>query len=218
MNLTESEENYIKSIYHLHVPGQGVSATMLATSVQTKAASVTDMLKRLHRKKLINYKPYHNFSLTDLGSKIALEVIRKHRLWEFFLVGKLGFEWHEVHSIAEELEHISSRELIHRLDIFLGSPSFDPHGDPIPDRNGKIKTVRQTILSEIPEKKVVTVNAIADQSQTMHELLKHHHINIGTKIKINRHFSFDGSVEIKINKQPLTILSRQAAQNIFCII
>ena len=186
--------------------------------MQTRAASVTDMLKKLKGKKLLQYEKYRGFKLNDAGKKAALDVVRKHRLWEFFLVEKLGFEWHEVHSIAEELEHISSRELIHRLDIFLGSPSFDPHGDPIPDRNGKIKTVRQTILSEIPEKKVVTVNAIADQSQTMHELLKHHHINIGTKIKINRHFSFDGSVEIKINKQPLTILSRQAAQNIFCII
>ena len=218
MKLSESEENYIKCIYHLHVPGQGVSATLLAASVQTKAASVTEMLKRLSRKKLINYKPYHNFTLTELGNKIALEVIGKHRLWEYFLVEKLGFDWHEVHTIAEELEHISSKELIHRLEAFLGSPSFDPHGDPIPDRFGKMKTVRQTCLSEIPEKKLVTVNAITDQSATMHELLKHYGIHIGTKIKVNRHFSFDGSVEIKINKQPLITLSRKAAQYIFCTI
>lgn len=218
MNLSESEENYIKSIYHLQEAGRGVSATQLAASVQTKAASVTEMLKRLQRKKIINYKPYHNFSLTELGNKIALEIIRKHRLWEFFLVEKLGFEWHEVHTIAEELEHISSKELIHRLDIFLGSPSFDPHGDPIPDRFGKIKAIRQTCLSDIPEKKSATVNAITDQSKTMHELLSHHGIHIGSKIKVNRHFSFDGSVEIKINKQSFTILSRQAAQNIFCIV
>lgn len=218
MKFTEAEENYIKSIYHLQVMHEKVSATRLAAAVHTKAASVTDMLKKLHIKKLLNYKPYQSFTLTDKGAKVALEIIRKHRLWEFFLVSKLGFKWDEVHDIAEELEHISSRELISRLDIFLGTPSFDPHGDPIPDKNGKIKVIRQQQLAAAPEKKILIISSIQDQSSEMLDLLNHYHITIGTKLKITKRFSFDGSIEIKIDKLPVAVLSEQVAKNIFCTI
>ncbi len=216
MKFSEAEENYIKSIYHLQLSNNKVSATLLAAAVNTKAASVTDMLKKLQLKKLINYKPYQSFTLTDKGNKVALDIIRKHRLWEFFLVSKLGFKWDEVHAIAEELEHISSEELILRLDNFLDNPSFDPHGDPIPDRNGKIKFIPQKNLSAAPLKKELIVSSIKDQSSEMLELLKHYHIGIGTKMKINKRFDFDGSVEIKIDKLPVAIVSEQMAKNIFC--
>ncbi|RYY68215.1 MAG: metal-dependent transcriptional regulator [Chitinophagaceae bacterium] len=218
MKYSVSEENYIKSIYHLQAVHQQVTATMLAESVQTKAASVTDMLKKLQLKKLVHYKPYKSFTLTESGNKTALGIIRKHRLWEFFLVDKLQFEWNEVHDIAEELEHISSKELINRLDAFLGNPAFDPHGDPIPNSKGKMAEVKQKNLIELPCRKIHVVSLIKDQSAAMLDLLKHYNISIGTKLKINRRFEFDGSVEIKIDKIPDAILSKQVAQNIYCTV
>lgn len=213
-----SEENYIKSIYHLQAINRQVTTTMLAEAVQTKAASVTDMLKKLHVKKLVHYKPYKSFTLTEAGNKTALEVIRKHRLWEYFLVDKLEFEWNEVHDIAEELEHITSKELINRLDQFLGYPAFDPHGDPIPNSKGKMAELKQGNLTELPLKKSFTVSLIKDQSSAMLDLLKHYAISIGTKLKVNRRFEFDGSVEIRIDKIPDAILSKQVAQNIYCTV
>ncbi|HMJ45808.1 MAG TPA: metal-dependent transcriptional regulator [Ferruginibacter sp.] len=218
MKFSTSEENYIKSIYHLQSVNKEVSATMLAAAVNTKAASVTDMLKKLHSKKLVHYEPYKSFTLTDTGNKIALEIIRKHRLWEYFLVNILGFKWNEVHGIAEELEHIDSKELVQRLDNYLGNPSIDPHGDPIPDSRGKMKIIRQGSLASIPANKQVTISSIKDQSEKMLDLLQHYKINIGTKVRINRHFDFDGSVEIRIAKLPATIISKQVATNIYCFV
>ncbi len=216
MNFSISEENHIKSIYHLQVQYQRVNATMLASMVNTRAASVTDMLKKLHKKKLVDYQPYKSFVLTEAGNKLALSIVRKHRLWEFFLVNKLGFDWQEVHDIAEELEHINSVELITRLDEFLEFPSFDPHGDPIPNSRGKMSVLKRSNLLEIPLKQIAVVNYIQDQSVTMLDLLKHYHIGIGTKIKVSKRFEFDGSVEIKIDKLPDAVLSSQVAKNIYC--
>lgn len=218
MKFSISEENYIKSIYHLQVLHQRVNTMMLAEMVKTKAASVTEMLKKLHKKKLIDYEPYKSFILTDSGNKIALNIIRKHRLWEFFLVNKLGFNWDQVHDIAEELEHINSSELISRLDEYLQFPSFDPHGDPIPNSKGKITDLKRSNLIDIPLKKTVVVSQIKDQSITMLDLLKHFKIGIGTKIKVNKRFEFDGSVEIKIDQMPNAVLSNQVAKNIYCVI
>ena len=218
MKFSISEENYIKSIYHLQVLHQRVNTMMLAEMVKTKAASVTEMLKKLHKKKLIDYEPYKSFILTDSGNKIALNIIRKHRLWEFFLVNKLGFNWDQVHDIAEELEHINSLELISRLDEYLQFPSFDPHGDPIPNSKGKITDLKRSNLIEIPLKKTVVVSQIKDQSINMLDLLKHFKIGIGTKIKVTKRFEFDGSVEIKIDQMPNAILSNQVAKNIYCVI
>lgn len=216
MKYSVSEENYIKSIFHLQDAKNGVSATMLAASVNTKAASVTDMLKKLHAKKIINYKPYKSFTLTEAGNKIALDIIRKHRLWEYFLVNKLKFKWDEVHPIAEELEHINSSALIQKLDEYLEHPCFDPHGDPIPDRNGKIRTIKQFNLTNVAFRKTISVSSVKDQSVQMMDILKHYHINIGTKLKVSRKFEFDGSVEIKIEKLPAAVISEQVAKNIFC--
>src|ERR1700712_494056 len=136
---TLAEENYLKSIYHLSLNDDTVSTNQLAALLNTKASSVTDMLKKLADKTLINYTPYQGVTLTAAGEKIAINIIRKHRLWEFFLVEKLNFKWDEVHELAEEMEHISSNELIDRLDKFMDFPKYDPHGDPIPDCDGKFK-------------------------------------------------------------------------------
>lgn len=217
MNFSISEENYIKSIYHLQVINERVNAKMLSVAVNTKGASVTDMLKKLHKKKLVDYQPYKSFILTDTGRKMALDVVRKHRLWEFFLVNKLGFKWDQVHEIAEDLEHINSLELINRLDLYLDYPSFDPHGDPIPNSKGKMTEIKQHNLTEITIKKVYTVSYIKDQSTAMLDLLKHYQISIGTRLKVFKRFDFDGSVEIKIDKLPDAIISNQVAKNIYCV-
>ena len=162
--------------------------------MQTRPASVTDMLKKLKTKKLLQYEKYKGFKLNEAGKKAALDVVRKHRLWEFFLVEKLQFDWDKVHSIAEELEHISSKELVQRLDNFLGNPSFDPHGDPIPDKHGKIPVINQQSLSDIPLKKNVTVSSVSNQTPQMLEMLKHYNIALGTSITILKHFEFVGSI------------------------
>lgn len=218
MNLSVSEENYIKNIYHLQAMHERVSTTLLAAMIRTKAASVTDMLKKLQKKKLVEYEPYKSFVLTEDGLKLALSIIRKHRLWEFFLVEKLNFHWNEVHEIAEQLEHIHSPALVTRLDAFLDFPSFDPHGDPIPNSRGKMTTLKRTNLLELPLKKNATVSYIKDQSDAMLELLKHYKINIGSKMKVIRRFEFDGSVEIKQPDNPVFVLSELVAKNIYCVL
>lgn len=218
MRYTSSEENYIKAIYHLeHIHGK-VSTSLLSAEIRTKPASVTDMLKKLQVKHIVHYKPYRGFILTESGNRIALDVIRKHRLWEYFLVNKLGFEWDKVHVVAEDLEHISSKELITRLDDYLGNPPFDPHGDPIPDNKGKIKTVRQANLMDLPLKQLAAVSSVKNQSPEMLDMLKHYKIAISSKIKVQRRFEFDGSVEIKVDKNPATIISNQIAINVYCLI
>ncbi len=215
MNYSVSEENYIKSIYHLQQQTDTVTTNSLANELRTKPASVTDMLKKLRTKRLVDYEKYRGFKLNAAGSKIALGIVRRHRLWEFFLVNKLGFEWDKVHDIAEELEHVSSAELIKKLDSFLNFPQTDPHGDPIPDTNGKMAVIKQLSLAEIDAKKTVVVSSVGNQSPEMLEMLKHYHIGIGTSLKINRHFAFDGSVEIKVTQQSACIISGQMAKNIF---
>jgi len=218
MTHTSTEENYIKAIYHLQHTHDKVSTSLLSAEMKTKPASVTDMLKKLRTKRIVHYQRYKGFTLTEQGNKTAITIIRKHRLWEYFLVNKLGFAWDQVHNVAEELEHITSSELIIRLDDFLGNPAFDPHGDPIPDHRGKIRTLKQESLEELPLKKTVSVSSVKNQSPEMLDLLKHFQIGIGTKLKVNKRFDFDGSVEIKIDKLPATIISKQVAQNVFCII
>ena len=144
-----TEENYLKTIYHLSSTNSlVVSTNQIAEITNTKAASVTDMLKKLSEKKLINYIRYQGVTLTESGKNAALNIIRKHRLWKFFLVEKLGFKWDEVHEIAEELEHIKSEVLIQKLEEYLGFPMFDPHGDPIPSAAGEIKKINKLLLAE----------------------------------------------------------------------
>ena len=215
MSFTTSEENYIKSIYHLQQQTGLVNTNSLAAEMQTRAASVTDMLKKLKGKKLLQYEKYKGFKLNEAGKKAALDVVRKHRLWEYFLVEHLKFDWDKVHPIAEQLEHISSEELVQRLDNFLGNPLFDPHGDPIPDKNGKIPVIKQQSLAEIPFKKNVTVSSVSNQTAQMLDMLKHYNIVLGTQLMVLKRFEFDNSLEIKVLKQSACIISEQVAKNVF---
>ena len=190
VTFSQTEENYIKSIYHLQHTAALVTTNELASQLKTKAASVTDMLKKLKIKKLLHYEPYQGFSLSDEGKKVALNIVRKHRLWEYFLVNKLEFGWDEVHDIAEELEHISSPVLIKKLDAYLSFPRFDPHGDPIPDINGKMEVTKQINLIDLELNQEAEVCAVGSQSTELLELLKHKNIIIGTVLKVIKKFSF----------------------------
>jgi DtxR family Mn-dependent transcriptional regulator len=210
-----SRENYLKAIYHLQEAGGMVTTNELATELQTRAASVTDMLKKLKSQKLLQYEKYRGFRLTAEGKKVALQVIRKHRLWEYFLVEKMKFGWDEVHEIAEELEHISSRKLVDRLDEYLGYPKVDPHGDPIPDNQGKIALTRQVSLAQLPMHTSAEVSGIGDQSPEMLDLLSHKNIQLGTRLETKKHFAFDHSLEIKVKNHPPVTISEEVAKNIF---
>jgi len=214
MKFSASKENYIKAVFHLQQEHENVSTNALADALQTKPASVTDMLKKLKTQKLLQYEKYHGVKLTAEGKKIAMQIIRKHRLWEFFLVEKLQFGWEEVHEIAEELEHISSKKLIDRLDAFLDFPESDPHGDPIPDINGKMPVLQQSAVCDMPTGSMGTVNGISDQSAEMLDLLKHKNIQLGTRLEIKKKFEVDGSVEIKIRQQSPVNISRHVAENL----
>ena len=173
------------------------------------------MLKKLKLKKLLSYERYKGVRLSVEGKKLALGVVRKHRLWEFFLVDTLQFGWDEVHEVAEELEHISSNKLIEKLDTFLGNPKFDPHGDPIPDSQGKMAIQKNINLIDLALNKTAEVTGVGSQSTELLELLKHKQIGIGTKLEVKRKFSFDHSIEIKVkNQNPFTI-SQQLAQALF---
>ena len=215
MSFTITEENYIKAIFHLQQGEGTVSTNELAAELHTKAASVTDMLKKLKTKKLLSYERYKGVRLSAEGKKLALAVVRKHRLWEYFLVDTLQFGWDEVHEVAEELEHISSKKLVEKLDAFLGHPKFDPHGDPIPDSHGKMAVQQHINLIDLAVNKAAEVSGVGSQSTELLELLKHKNIGIGTKLEVKRKFSFDHSIEIKLkNQNPFTI-SQQLAQALF---
>lgn len=215
MKYSSSKENYIKAIFHLQQEEDVVSTNGLAKALSTKPASVTDMLKKLKTQKLLQYQPYKGVKLSAEGKKLALQIIRKHRLWEYFLVEKLGFGWEEVHEIAEELEHISSKKLIDRLDNFLGHPKTDPHGDPIPDGQGRMPLVEQTALLDLPLGILASVVSVSNQSTSLLELLKHNKIGIGTRLSVSRHFEFDNSLEVSLSGQPLITISEQLAANLF---
>ncbi len=214
-NLSVTEENYIKAVYHLQQASGSVTTNVLSAKLVTTPASVTDMLKKLKAKGLLLYEPYKVFCLSPTGSKIALEIIRRHRLWEYFLVEKLAFGWDEVHEVAEELEHVGSKKLVDKLDQFLDFPKFDPHGDPIPDCNGLMSSVEQVSLAYLPIGQQAQVTAVSNQSTELLELLGHKHINIGTRLEVLAKFSFDNSIEVKIKDlQPLNI-SEQLAGVLF---
>jgi DtxR family Mn-dependent transcriptional regulator len=215
LNFSASEENYLKTIFHLQTKDDNVTTNELAEKLHTRPASITDMMKKLKIRKLVNYQPYRGFRLTPEGKKIALSIIRRHRLWESFLAEKLKFNSDEVHEVAEHLEHVSNKKLIDKLDEYLAFPKFDPHGDPIPDTHGKMEIGKQISLSELSINKPATVCFIANQSQLLLEHLQEKNINIGASVVVKRKFSFDDSLEIKLdNKQHLNI-SGQLAKNIF---
>ena len=213
--MTFSEENYLKAIYHLtSVTDTEVSTNAIAEMMETKASSVTDMLKKLAEKDLVNYIKYQGVSLTDKGKLTAKMIVRKHRLWEVFLVDKLNFAWDEVHDIAEQLEHIKSEQLINKLDDFLGNPTEDPHGDPIPNANGQIVAIEKQLLSELAENQIGICVGVKDSSAEFLKYLDKQEIALGSKIEIMAKESFDLSTKIKVNGKELTI-SNKIANNLY---
>ncbi|WP_447635628.1 metal-dependent transcriptional regulator [Flavobacterium microcysteis] len=213
--MTFSEENYLKTIYHLTTASDSeVSTNAIAEKMETKASSVTDMLKKLAEKGLVNYKKYQGVSLTQEGKLEAKMIVRKHRLWEVFLVEKLGFSWDEVHDIAEQLEHIKSEKLINKLDDFLDNPTEDPHGDPIPDREGRIVKIEKQLLSELSENQSGICVGVKDTSSEFLKYLDKQEIALGSKIEFLSKESFDLSLRIKVNGKELTI-SNKIASNLF---
>ncbi|HOZ50960.1 MAG TPA: metal-dependent transcriptional regulator [Chitinophagaceae bacterium] len=216
MELTYTEENYIKSIYHLgcESSSQETSTNTIAEYLLIKPATVTSMLKRLREKEVITYQRYGKVQLTKVGTDIALQIIRKHRLWEVFLVEKLSFKWDEVHEVAEQLEHIQSEKLINKLEAFLEFPTHDPHGDPIPDIKGKVKNISKITLSQANIGKVYQVVAVKDSSSEFLHYLMQLHITLATPIKIIKKIEFDNSLNILVNKKEINV-SEKFANNIF---
>ena len=212
---TLSEENYLKAIYHLEAfSGKGISTNAIAEKVDAKASSVTDMVKKLADKEVLFYKKYRGVTLSDLGNKIAISVIRKHRLWELFLVEKLNFSWDEVHDVAEQLEHIKSPKLINELDAFLGFPKKDPHGDPIPDKEGKFQKIEKQLLSTLEVNQFGICVGVSDSSSEFLKYLDNNNISLGKKIVVLSKESFDGSLTILINTKEITI-SKKISNNIY---
>ena len=211
-----TEENYIKAIYHLSDQKSGamVSTNELAEITQTRAASITDMLKKLSDKKYIHYKKYQGVKLTDSGEEIALHIIRKHRLWEVFLVEKLGFKWDEIHDLAEQLEHIKSADLTNRLDIFLGHPRFDPHGDPIPDASGKMPVTQTIRLSEAVIGQNYVIMGVSEDSSPFLQHLDRLGIKLGLMLQINDRSDFDQSLELSAEGHKTIRVSIEVARNI----
>lgn len=205
---TYSEENYIKAIFHLQQMSEnGVSTNAIAEQMDTKASSVTDMIKKLAEKDLIHYVKYQGVTLTEKGRKTALSIIRKHRLWEVFLVEKLDFTWDEVHEVAEQLEHIHSEKLIDRLDKLLDFPKFDPHGDPIPAKDGKFTERDKILLSELEIGKNGICVGVKDTSPSFLKFLDKNGIALGKQIQVAQREEFDASLQIKVGNEKITISS-----------
>ncbi len=213
--MTTAEENYLKAIYHLSEGGKkSVSTNDVAGAMKTKPASVSDMLRKLGEKEVIEYRKYYGVHITDEGKKQALQTIRKHRLWEVFLVDKLNFAWDEVHEVAEELEHIQSPLLIQRLDTFLNYPKFDPHGDPIPDEFGDVKAKPRLVLNEMEIGQMGQIVAVKDSSAAFLKYLDKVGAYIGARIKILDKTDFDGSIEILVDQKKNLFMSKDVAANI----
>ncbi|MDF1868357.1 MAG: metal-dependent transcriptional regulator [Saprospiraceae bacterium] len=213
--LSYTEENYLKAIFKIcEKSNKSASTNAIAKRMATSAASVTDMLQRLAGKLLINYEKYKGVTLTVLGGKIATNLVRKHRLWEVFLVEKLEFSWGAVHDIAEELEHIKSEELVERLDLFLGQPKFDPHGDPIPDVDGNFAFRKKNLLSELKKGEKGIVVGVQEHTASFLDYLDQLNLSLGVEIEVIDFFEYDESIKILLNQKE-TILSQKVSQNLF---
>ncbi|MEB2786412.1 metal-dependent transcriptional regulator [Algoriphagus persicinus] len=218
MTLTTAEENYLKAIYHLSDGGtKSVSTNDVAAEMKTKPASVSDMLRKLGDKEVIEYRKYYGVNITEEGKKRALQTIRKHRLWEVFLVDKLQFAWDEVHEVAEELEHIQSPLLIQRLDAYLNYPKFDPHGDPIPDEYGDVRARPRLALMEMDIDQSGQIVAVKDSSAAFLKYLDKVGAYIGARIKVLDKVEFDGSMEILVDQKKTLFMSKDVAANILAI-
>ena len=214
MQLSPTEENYLKCIYTLSDNGEElVSTNAVAERLQNSAASVTDMVKKLANKQLVDHVPYRGIRLQKIGKQTAIFLLRKHRLWECFLHDNLGYSWDELHDIAEQLEHIQSTSLIDRLDEYLGFPKFDPHGEPIPDQQGNTAEQETISLFQAPINKNLIVKSVTDEPAFL-KYLTELKISIGSIIHIDKRISFDDSLLITSENQQLNI-SQKAAERLF---
>jgi DtxR family transcriptional regulator, Mn-dependent transcriptional regulator len=212
---TSTEENYLKAIYHLSIGNQNsVLTSAIAGSLSTSSASVTDMIKKLSDKNMVEYERYRGVRITRKGEKVALSIIRRHRLWEVFLMDKLKFKWDEVHDLAEELEHVSSDEMTRRLDAYLGFPKFDPHGDPIPDTNGKVHTNGQVLLSEINKKGKYILSGVNDHSPSFLQYLEKKGLVPGNVFSIVELDEFDSSMQIIFSNKKSIFISKEVSKNL----
>jgi len=212
--MSQAEENYLKAIFALQSEfGKNLSTNLVAKKMATKPSSVTDMLKKLAFKNFVVYKKYQGVHLTKKGSDLAKNVIRKHRLWETFLVNKLNFNWHEVHDIAEQLEHVKSAILIDKLDAFLGHPKSDPHGDPIPDNKGNLPQPEQVFLANMALNTSCILRGVKDSSDVFLNYLNQKNIRLGSLIKVEEIEVFDMSMQIKVNEELINI-SQKTANNL----
>lgn len=211
-----TEENYLKAIYFLsRSHPSGVATNAIAKRLETKASSVTDMLKKLALKGMINYQKYQGVTLTDDGQRVALLIIRKHRLWEVFMVEKLNFKWDEVHEIAEQLEHIDSAELVDRLDQFLEFPKFDPHGDPIPDREGNVFHHKDQSLADLDLGELGVVVGVKDSSASFLQHLETIGLVLGCRVEVKEVFSYDQSMLIILQNEKEYTVSAQVSRNLY---
>jgi len=216
LSLSYTEENYVKTIFKLsEKDDQPVNTNAISKRMVIAAASVTDMLKKLADKELIHYEKYKGVRLSLTGKSVATQLIRKHRLWEVFLVNKLQFRWDQVHDIAEELEHIKSDNLINRLDTFLGNPKFDPHGDPIPNREGKFTLRNQTTMSTLVPGQTGILVGVREHSTPFLTYLNDLKIALGTELKILERVEFDRSLKIEIAQNQTTTITEKVSQNLF---
>jgi DtxR family Mn-dependent transcriptional regulator len=213
---TLTEENYLKAIYRIfEQSGEIVSTTAIAEILEINAASVTDMFKKLGQQKLVDYEKSKGVKPTEKGKKVALQIVRKHRLWETFLVDKLKFSWDEVHDIAEQLEHVRSETLIERLDKLLNFPKFDPHGDPIPDKNGKLPELNSILLSEGKKGSSYRITGVGKDSDAFLKYLKKMGLALGSTIRVSEIEEYDGSMKIQIqDSKSELMLSREATSNL----
>lgn len=218
MNLSYSEENYLKCIFKIGSENetQEAGTNALAEYLAVKPASVNEMLKKLKEKKLVEYEKYGKIKLTKTGREHAIDIIRKHRLWETFLYEKLEFRWDEVHEIAEELEHINSKKLIDRLDKYLNFPEYDPHGDPIPNDKGVLKKQSKKTLSQIEVGETCKMVAVKDNSSSFLQYVLSLGLGINNKIKVISREDFDHQTTIEINNEQ-KIVSLKFAENIFVV-
>ncbi len=215
-NFSQTEENYLKAIFKLSEKEEKPASTnAIAAEMNTSAASVTDMLRRLAEKGLIHYEKYRGVALTEKGSKLATGLIRKHRLWEVFLLEKLRFSWDEVHDMAEQLEHIQSPELVERLDEYLGRPKFDPHGDPIPDAEGNFTFRKQVLLAVLNQGEAGAVVGVNDHSPAFLQYLDRIGIKLGARLRVAERFDYDESIRIQLENDGEQVLSKKVSQNLF---
>lgn len=215
---SHTEENYLKSIYKLaeaEPEATGVSTNRIAALLETRAASVTDMLRRLADKGLLAYEKYRGVQLTTEGQRLALLTIRKHRLWEVFLVQQLGFNWDEVHEVAEELEHVQSPLLMRRLDAFLGFPALDPHGDPIPGEDGAMRRPAHRLLADLSTGESGTLAAVKNTSVPFLQYLDKVGLHLGVVVEVLDKVAFDNSLEMRINSERTTLISAEVSRNLF---